>query len=340
MRKKIFAILLMSLVCSLNLIYSPVHAAGSAEFQLTADKLKAEVGDIVLFTMTGKNIKDLYAFEAKFTYDPDKLELLKAETPIKGFSVSPIKKDKEITFAHTKIGNSAGEKGDLTIGTLSFKVKQSGTAVVRWDAMKSVDSQLKSEDLKPNQSVSVDVLQGTAAVTFTDIKGHWAEASIVEAAGKGIINGYPDGKFQPNGSITRTQFAVILSRALQLEEQISLDFADADQIPAWAKEDVAKAVKAGLIQGYQDRTFRGDRAITRAEIAAMVARSLKLQEGDGSHLTFADSGSIPAWAKGWVEVAVENGIIEGRGGNRFVPGDNATRAEATVMVLRLLKVVE
>ncbi|TXK77826.1 hypothetical protein [Paenibacillus sp. N3.4] len=63
----------------------------------------------------GQNLKDLYAYEVKFIFDPDKLEVVKAESNIKGFSVSPIIKNNEITIAHTKIGNVEGEKGNLAI---------------------------------------------------------------------------------------------------------------------------------------------------------------------------------------------------------------------------------
>jgi hypothetical protein len=335
MKRKMIFILLISLICSPGLVHFTAFAADSPEFQLTADKLKIKAGETVTIRMDGKHIKDMYAYEAKFTYDPKKLELLESKSQIKGFSVTPIKKDQAITIAHTKIGNIAGEEGDVFIGTLTFKAKTSEAAAVKWDAMKVVDSKLQSQTYTLDKKVSIGA---SAGVSFKDIKGHWAEDRILEAASKGIIEGYPDGNFLPNGSITRTQFAAILSRALQLQEQSSLDFIDANKIPEWAKPEVAKAVKAGLIQGYEDHSFRGDQSITRVEMAAIVARSLKIPESDGTQITFADSGSIPSWAKGWVEIAAQKGIMQGRGGNRFVPGDHATRAEATVIVLRLLEI--
>jgi len=312
-------------------------AASTPKFQLTADKLELKAGDIITLTMNGSKVNDMYAYEAKFTYDPAKLELTEVKSQLKGFSVAPIKKDKEITIAHTKIGNISGENGDVLIGTLTFKAKESGIAVVNWNAMKVVDSQLQDNSYVVNETASLKISESIVnPVSFTDIKNHWAEASIFEAASKGLISGYPNGKFLPNGSITRIEFAVILSRSLKLEEQEELKFVDASKIPNWAKTDVARSVKAGLIQGYQDNSFRGDQPITRAEIAVMVARSLNLKATDGVKLTFVDSNRIPSWAKDWVELAVDKGIMEGRSGNTFVPNDNATRAEATVMILRLL----
>ncbi|OBZ17618.1 S-layer homology domain-containing protein [Bacillus sp. FJAT-26390] len=334
MKRKMIFILLMSIICSPSLLPFAAFAADSPAFQLTADKQKLKAGETVTIRMDGKHIKDMYAYEAKFTYDPKKLELLESKSQMKGFSVSPIKKDQEITIAHTKIGNIAGEEGDVFIGTLKFKAKTNEAAAIKWEAMKVVDSHLQSLTYTLDKKV---LIAAAAAISFTDIKGHWAEDSIMEAASKGMIAGYPDGSFLPNGSITRTQFAVILSRALQLQEQSSLTFTDAKKIPEWAKPEVAKAVKAGLIQGYEDHSFRGDQTITRAEMAAIAARSLKIQESDGTQINFADNSSIPSWAKEWVEIVAQKGIMQGRGGNRFVPGEHATRAEATVIVLRLLE---
>lgn len=337
MKRKILMFLLVGIICTVNFMQGSALAASTSQFQLTADKLELEPGEIVTLAMNGKKLKDMYAYEATFTYDATKLEFIEAKSQLTGFSVAPMIKDNEITLAHTKVGNSAGESGDLLIGTLTFKVKESGIALVNWNALKIVDSQLQANSYAVNETVSLTIAVPIVnPVSFTDINGHWAEKSIIEAANKGLIDGYPNGKFLPNGSITRTEFAVMLSRSLKLEVQDELTFTDTSKIPNWAKSDVAKAVKAGFIQGYQDNSFRGDQPITRAEIAVMVARSLNLKAADGSKLPFVDSSSIPSWAKGSVELAVDKGIMQGSSGNKFVPNDNATRAEATVMILRLL----
>lgn len=313
------------------------HVVSAPEYKLVADKLELKAGEMVTLTMNGSKVNDMYAYEAKFTYDATKLELLEATSQLKGVSEAPIKKGNEIIITHTKTGNVAGEIGDVFIGTLTFKAKESGSTLVNWNAMKVIDSKQITNNYVVNKTVSLVISDANVnPISFDDIKGHWAEQSIIEAASKGLINGYPGGKFLPNASITRTEFTVMLSRALQLEVQGELEFSDVSNIPNWAKTDVAKAVKAGLIQGYQDDSFRGEQQVTRAEIAVMVARSLNLKASDGEKLTFVDSGDIPTWAKGWVELAVDKGIMEGRSGNTFVPNDNATRAEATVMILRLL----
>ncbi|GIP30809.1 Ig-like domain-containing protein [Paenibacillus sp. J2TS4] len=175
-------------------------------------------------------------------------------------------------------------------------------------------------------------------IEFTDIAGHWAKSNIKRAAAKGIVSGYPDGTFRPNHPVTRAEFTVMLFGALQLEEEGStLTFTDQDQIGIWAKQTVAKAVKAGIVSGYGDGSFRPNAQITRAEMAVMIARALKLPLNANTVAGFTDDESIPQWAKGAVEAIRGIGIVDGRGGNRFVPNEKATRAEAAVILLRMIE---
>ncbi|GIP30817.1 leucine-rich repeat protein [Paenibacillus sp. J2TS4] len=175
-------------------------------------------------------------------------------------------------------------------------------------------------------------------IHFSDIVGHWAESYVKRSAAKGIVSGYPDGTFKPSRSVTRAEFTVMLFSALQLEEDdTTLTFIDQDQIGTWAKQTVAKAVKAGIVSGYGDGSFRPNGLITRAEMAVMIARALKLPRKANIVTGFADDEEIPEWAKGSVEVIRELGITSGREGNRFVPNDKATRAEATAMLIRMLE---
>jgi LysM repeat protein len=177
------------------------------------------------------------------------------------------------------------------------------------------------------------------AIEFSDIAGHWAKNYILRAVEKGFVSGYPDGTFKPNNPVTRAEFTVMLAGALKLKsEGTALTFADNEQIGEWAKQAVAQAVEARIIDGYDDGSFRPNNRITRAEMAAMIARSLTLQTNPGMSTGFADDEVIPQWAKGAVEAICKLGIVDGRGGNRFVANEIATRAEATVILLRMLEV--
>ena len=174
-------------------------------------------------------------------------------------------------------------------------------------------------------------------IEFTDIAGHWAESDIKLAAAKGIVSGYPDGAFKPDHPVTRAEFVKMLAGAMKLEGSgATLTFTDHDQIGVWAKQAVAQAVQAGIVVGYSDGSFRPHAQITRAEMAMMIARALQLQLDANALPGFADDEAIPKWARGAVHAIRKVGIIDGRGDNRFVPNETATRAEAVVMLVRML----
>ena len=172
-------------------------------------------------------------------------------------------------------------------------------------------------------------------LVLDDIAGHWAEEIIKSAISKGFVDGYSDRTFRPDRTINRAEFTKMLVEALEIESsEINLDFADRDQIADWAKPAISSAVKTGIIQGYEDGTFRPEAEITRAEMAVMIVRALKIAVEDNENTSFSDDANIPEWAKGYVAAAASEGIVEGRENNNFAPMQNATRAEAVAMILR------
>lgn len=175
---------------------------------------------------------------------------------------------------------------------------------------------------------------------FTDIAGHWAESYISRATAKGMVSGYPDGTFKPNLSVTRAEFAVMLAGALQLEgTEATLSFTDIEQFGTWAEQAVARAVHAGIVEGYEDGSFRPNAQITRAEMAVMIVRGLNLPIKSNTFTGFADDEVIPQWAKDYVEALRGLDIARGREGNQFVPNDSTTRAEAVTIMLRMLDIL-
>jgi len=175
------------------------------------------------------------------------------------------------------------------------------------------------------------------SVEFSDIASHWAKESIDRAVKLGIVNGYQDGNFRPENVVTRGEFAVMLSRALQLEgEGDPLSFNDLDGIPAWAQSHVARAVAAGLIGGFEDGTFRSAGNLSRAQLAVMIARAADLKLNEADAVTFSDGDVIPAWAQKEVAAAVKAGLIQGKEGNIFDPHATATRAQALTLIMRLV----
>lgn len=188
-------------------------------------------------------------------------------------------------------------------------------------------------DTKPKDSE-----QAVTKPALSDINGHWAQNAIEQAVAQGIVSGYEDGSFHPDGEISRSEFAVLLGRALKLEgKKAELSFSDSVQIPEWSRSYLEQAVGAGIIGSYEDNTFRPNRNIVRSEIAVMIVRALGLQHDTSQKLGFADEADIPQWAYAEVAAASNKGIISGRGNNLYAPNAGATRAEAVTLLLALSK---
>ncbi|WP_138753957.1 S-layer homology domain-containing protein [Paenibacillus sinopodophylli] len=201
------------------------------------------------------------------------------------------------------------------------------------------DGTVKTYKLTVNR-IADDV--STSSCTFTDTTNHWAKATICEAVGFGIVKGTNAFTFVPNGYVTRTEFAVMLLRTLQIpisSEAIAMPFSDKDSIPEWAQLEMQTAVAAGIIEGYSDGTLQPQKTVNRSEMAAMVSRAMKWEAENAKSASFADDASIPAWARDYVANAYENGLIKGRENNHFAPTGLTTRAEAAVVLLRLWNVL-
>ncbi|MGI6330653.1 MAG: S-layer homology domain-containing protein, partial [Zhaonellaceae bacterium] len=108
------------------------------------------------------------------------------------------------------------------------------------------------------------------------------------------------------------------------------DVASAD----WYYVEVAKAMAAGYISGYEDGTIRPKNPISRQEAAAMLARILKLDTTANLQAldNFTDKDNIPAWSKGAIAAVVAEGFMSGYPDGTFRPTRNITRAEAIVML--------
>ena len=146
----------------------------------------------------------------------------------------------------------------------------------------------------------------------------------------GYIKGYSDGSFQPNGNMTRAEAAVMMARLKNGSDNFNTSgitrFTDANN--KWYSKGVNYAVGQGLINGYEDGTFRPDEKITRAEFTQMIANDIKTN-GTKS-VSFNDVNNH--WAKPAIQKVAGNGIINGYEDNSFKPDNNITRAEAVKML--------
>ena len=183
-------------------------------------------------------------------------------------------------------------------------------------------------------------------LVFEDLESviAWAGRAIEVTAAQGIFEGRPGKIFDPNANITRAEFAKVLVSLFQLADpEATESFGDVSATD-WFRADVAAAVKAGIIRGRSASTFDPNAPITRAEMATMTARAL-VAAGDvravkdvASYVTrFTDADEVlPGLAEG-IALMVRDGYMQGVPGGAFQPDVYATRAQAAVMLYRILQ---
>ena len=174
----------------------------------------------------------------------------------------------------------------------------------------------------------------------TDIDGHWAKDSINYALENNLID-LIGNEFKPNKNATRYTVVKALGRfkKIDVEKYKGKSLKDVD---ANSEESayVNWAIKNGIIVGYEDNTFGGDREITREEIARILNLFAEKFDIKGKNLEapkFKDQNKISDWASKDVKEATEKGLLVGRDDGTFGPKDNLTRAEVAQMIVNMIK---
>lgn len=185
---------------------------------------------------------------------------------------------------------------------------------------------------------------------FVDLENHWAKNVIAYCVQRGVMGGYEDGTFRPDGAITRQEFAVIISRLAGTQSNEGLTFTDVDAIAPWALDGVYTAYVHGWINGYEDGTFLPEKVMTRAETVkifnAYLGRSANVEEINTT-TGYTAWNDVPAthWAyyeiveasNNWGDLpqqdqpAPEEGQVSGENTDETVPveGDDATAGQPT-----------
>ena len=174
----------------------------------------------------------------------------------------------------------------------------------------------------------------------TDIDGHWAKDSINYAFENNLID-LIGNEFKPNKNATRYTVVKALGRfkKIDVEKYKGKSLKDVD---ASSEESayINWAIENGIIAGYEDNTFGGDREITREEIARILnlfAEKFDIKVKNLEAPKFKDQNKISDWASKDVKEATEKGLLVGRDDGTFGPKDNLTRAEVAQMIVNMIK---
>ncbi|MBO9606152.1 MAG: S-layer homology domain-containing protein [Paenibacillaceae bacterium] len=184
-------------------------------------------------------------------------------------------------------------------------------------------------------------------ISFADLEGHWAKSPVEQMASKRIVNGVSTTAYAPDRAITRAEFTALLVRALGIRTEdvtagnVFMDVAAS----AWYASEVEAGARSGLVNGIGGARFAPEERITREQMAVMLANARALATGRaaGAGQTvnmlsrFSDAAEVSPWAWAAVEEAVATGIIQGMTLDRLAPGESATRAQAAVMLKRLME---
>lgn len=192
-----------------------------------------------------------------------------------------------------------------------------------------------------NGNNSVNGNNGTATQKkFKDIDNYgWAKKEIETLVTKKIISGISDTEFGPALNIRRCDFILLLSRAYGFNGTFEENFSDVPS-DAYYATAVGIAKQLGVLTGMGNNEFNPNGYITRQDMCVMALRAMKAAGKKTSEPTdisnFADSADISEYAKEAIGSLTAGGIIKGDENGNANPKKNTTRAEAAVIIYRLL----
>jgi len=184
--------------------------------------------------------------------------------------------------------------------------------------------------------------QGEVEEDIPDINGHWAAESIKKMKAIGVFEGYEDGTFRPEDSITQAEITVLVMRMAnkntwQEDNQLTIEDLNLEDVPDWARESVREAVYKGVVN---INRFQSQVQADRALVAVELAKALELTPVDTEDIPFADGSLISPEDLGYIMALYQEGIIVGSPEGKFNPNSAITRAEMAVIAERVINQTE
>lgn len=182
----------------------------------------------------------------------------------------------------------------------------------------------------------------SSQVSFSDIsESYWARGFIMELAQRGILTGFPDGKFYPDKPVTRAEFAALLASVFkQTKVRDAMSFRDVSA-NYWAYDGIREAYEMGFLGAASGSQFKPYQSLTRLQILTALAKGLNYTSSSSSIeqilAVYRDAGAIPAEARSLVAAATERGIVVNYpNSNTCSPNKVATRAEVAAFLYQAM----
>jgi len=190
---------------------------------------------------------------------------------------------------------------------------------------------------------------------FADVSAeHWAYDEIMACVNANVVQGYPEGTYQPLLIVTRDQMAVYIARALAggsvPDPQCTTPpFPD---VPCdfWARKHIVYCVEQNVVEGYDDGYYRPTEVVTRDQVAVYIARSIATPRSEAGLAGYVpsnprnfpdvpptgcgDDGTEPFWAYKHIEYCVEHGVVKGYDDGLYHPDWQVLRDQMAVYVAK------
>ena len=183
------------------------------------------------------------------------------------------------------------------------------------------------------EGVEEDENNKPASGDFTDVpSSHWAYQAVMNLKKLGIVNGNTETTFDPDGNVTRAEFAKMVAQLFSLKatatESAFTDCTASD----WYTPYVIAATEAGYVKGMSEDFFGANEQISRQDICTVLGRALSGIPTPAAEMSFADADEIADYALEYVQAFVDLKIVNGYEDGTFKPAASATRAEAAKII--------
>lgn len=300
--------------------------------------------NIYLECSNGLQIKELKVYEItlelnevtaavnRAVYSKSDADINEARTLLGKFYSLPIRT--ELYNKLNNIGNGSGGSGGGGGGG------GGGGSTSKNPSPSSVDTKTPAVSIPnaiPKNDNTADELD-TFLLRFKDMKNHWARADVEYMAELGIVNGDENDIFRPDDTVSRAEFATMITLAMGQEAtpyaNSFFDIVGDD----WYSGYVQTVKTNDYMSGY-DGLFKPNSAITREELARVIVSAYNGKTNTnlqtGKTLYFNDIDEISHWAYDYIVEAADMGFIYGMTDELFAPKQPATRAQAAVMLKRV-----
>ena len=244
------------------------------------------------------------------------------------------------------IANQENYYNKLTIGPENATIQK-----IEWkssdESIVTVDNGMIRGMKAGSAKVTATLTDGTLSASynvkvlpFEDVpQDAWYFSTAMECYETGLINGTSATTFSPMQEMTRAMVVTILWRMDgQPATAFNNKFKDVSS-KQWYATSISWAVNNGVVNGYGDGTFKPDAAVTREQVAVMLANYATYKgvyvPGTKKLNTYPDGSQVSKWAQAGMKWALTNGIVSGNGEGYLRPKKSATRAEGAAMLLRM-----